>query len=131
MAKYLYPAVFTKEEKGNYSINFPDIQGCNTCGDDVEDGYKMAEDVLALMLTHMEDNKEVIAPPSAINDLAIDQDSFATLISCDTTEYRKLYGSKAVKKTLSIPEWLNTAALEANINFSQVLQEALKVKLGV
>lgn len=131
MAKYLYPAIFTKEKEGNYSIDFPDIPGCHTCGDDIEDGYKMAEDALALILTDMEDDKKVIAPPSAINDLAIDKNSFATLISCDTTEYRKLYGSKAVKKTLSIPEWLNTAALEANINFSQVLQEALKVKLGV
>lgn len=131
MAKYLYPAIFTKEKEGKYSIDFPDVPGCHTCGDNIEDGYKMAEDALALMLTDMEDNKEVISVPSKINDLKLDENSFATLIPCDTTEYRKLYSNKSVKKTLTIPEWLNTAAMEANINFSQVLQEALKVKLGV
>ena len=131
MAKYLFPAIFTKEKEGNYSIEFPDVPNCHTCGDSIEDGYKMAEDALSLILTDMEDNNEAISKPSKINDLKLDDESFATLISCDTTEYRKLYSNKSIKKTLTIPEWLNVAALEANINFSQVLQEALKVKLGV
>lgn len=62
MAKYIYPAIFTPEEGGKFSINFPDIDGCYTCGDDLADGLEMAQDALALMLTHLEDEKKVIPP---------------------------------------------------------------------
>ena len=55
MAKYIYPAVFTPEANGQFAIHFPDIENCFTCGDDLGDGISMAEDVLSLMLTHLED----------------------------------------------------------------------------
>ena len=130
MAKYIYPAVFHPEKEGGFSIEFPDIDGCYTCGDDLADGMKMASDALPLMLVQLEDENAQIPVPSSINDLEMEKGDFATLISCDTAIYRRLMNNIAVKKTLSIPQWLNQAAIAAGINFSQVLQDALKEKLS-
>lgn len=129
MAKYIFPAIFTPEDEGGYSILFPDIKGCYTCGDTLEDGLIMADDALALMLVNLEDENKEIPRPSAINELSMTGDEFATLISVDTEVYRKTLNNLAVKKTLSIPQYLNQAAMAAGINFSQVLQEALKEQL--
>lgn len=130
MAKYIYPAVFTPEENG-YFINFPDFESCYTQGKDLADGISMAEDVLALMLTHFEDERRAIPDVSHINDLVLENNSFATYVSCDTTTYRRLMNNAAVKKTLSIPSWLNDSATAAGLNFSQVLQDALKQQLNI
>ncbi len=131
MAKYIYPAIFTPEANGQFSICFPDIENCFTCGDNLEDGMNMAEDVLSLMLTQLEDKGREIPAPTAINDLSTENGAFATYISCDTTAYRRLMNNMAVKKTLTIPSWLNDSAIAAGLNFSQVLQDALKQKLNV
>ena len=127
--RYNYPAIFTPEEKGMYSVIFPDLEGCYTCGDDLTDAIYMAEDALAFTLYMLEERKEEINPPSA--DLKAPDGSFVNYIACDTLEYHRRNSKKAVKKTLSIPEWLNDAAIEAGVNFSQVLQDALKEKLAV
>lgn len=125
MAKYIYPAVFTNDKDGGYSINFPDLESCYTDGDDLQDAYDMANDVLCLMLYQLEESKKTIPKPSNVKDIKVKNDSFVTLISVDTLEYRKLYDSKAVKKTLTIPSWMNTMAESAGINFSATLQRAL------
>ena len=129
MAKYAYPAIFTPEEDGSYSINFPDLEGCYTCGDSLEDGIEMASDALALVLYGYEKDGREIPAPSAPAAIPLSGNAFVNYIACDTLRYRKMYNNKAVKKTLTIPAWLNTAALEQNINFSQVLQDALKAQL--
>ena len=129
--KYVYPAVFTEEKEGGYSVTFPDLEGCYTCGDDLEEAIKMSEDVLALTLVCYEDEHREIPAPSARTAIALDTNEFISYIRCDTVQYRKLLNNKAVKKTLSIPEWLNESAIAAGLNFSQVLQEALMQKLGV
>ena len=130
MAKYIYPAVFTPENNG-YFIDFPDFDSCYTQGKDIADGISMAEDVLSLMLTHFEDEHREIPNPSAINDLQTANGAFATYISCDTTVYRRLMNKASVKKTLTIPSWLNDSAVAAGLNFSQVLQDALKAELNL
>ena len=114
--KYVYPAVFTPEPDGGYSIDFPDLASCYTQGDTIEDGYLMAEDVLCLKLCAIEDAGEKPAPASS---------------PADTTEYRRITDGRAVKKTLSIPNWLNVAAEREGVNFSAVLQDALKARLGI
>lgn len=119
------------EENGQFSICFPDIENCFTCGDNLENRISMAEDVLSLMLTHLEDKERKIPAASAINDLATENGAFATYISCDTTAYRRLMNNTAVKKTLTIPSWLNDSAIAAGLNFSQVLQDALKQQLNI
>lgn len=131
MAKYIYPAIFTTEDEGGYSIHFPDISGCFTCADSLEEGLYMANDALSLMLVHFEDEKREIPPSTPINDLSMEKTEFATLISVDTDVYRRTLNNAAVKKTLSIPAWLNEAATAAGINFSQTLQDALKSRLGI
>ena len=117
MAKYIYPAVFTPEEGGKFSIDFPDIEGCYTCGDNLADGMEMAQDALAFMLTHLEDEKREIPMASSINAVTAEGEEFVTYISCDTTVYRRLMNRTAVKKTLSIPSWLNDSAVAAGLNY--------------
>mgnify|MGYP002622957968 CR=1 FL=1 len=131
MAKYIYPAIFHPEDEGGFSIDFPDIDGCFTCGDNLAHGMEMASDVLPLMLVELEDTKSPIPQASSINDLELEGDDFATLIACDTAKYRRLLKNMSVKKTLTIPSWLNDSAVAAGINFSQVLQNALRVELGL
>lgn len=130
MAKYAYPAIFTPEEDGSFSINFPDLEGCYTCGDSLEDGIEMAEDVLALVLYGYEKDGREIPVPSVPSDFALSGKDFVNYIACDTMAYRKMYNNKAIKKTLTIPEWLNESASAMGLNFSQVLQEALIQKIG-
>lgn len=131
MAKYVYPAIFESESNGGYSIFFPDLEGCYTCGDDLNDGMKMAEDVLSFTLYDYEKEGREVPAPSPIKSITMDKEGFVTYISCDTILYQKMNNNKAIKKTLTIPEWLNEAATAADINFSQVLQEALKTKLNL
>ncbi len=131
MAKYVYPAIFTKEDSGQYSIVFPDFEACFTQGDNMQDGLFMANDILCLTVYNLEENKENIPVPSDPLKIKVKDNEFVTLVSCDTLEYRKFYDNKAVKKTLTIPAWLNTIAEREDINFSQVLQDALKERLHV
>lgn len=129
MAKYAYPAIFTPENDGTFSINFPDLEGCYTCGDSIEDGIEMAEDALALVLYGYEKENKAIPAPSDPSCLSLSDKDFVNYIACDTMAYRKMYNNKAVKKTLTIPEWLNESASAMGLNFSQVLQEALVQKI--
>lgn len=100
MAKYAYPAIFTAEEDGSFSINFPDLEGCYTCGDSLEDGIEMAEDVLALVLYGYEKDGREIPTPSVPSTFTLSENNFVNYIACDTMAYRKMYNNRAVKKTL-------------------------------
>ena len=131
MAKYAYPAIFTPEDDGGFSIKFPDLEGCYTCGDDMIDGLNMAEDVLALVLYGYEKDGREIPSPSKESNIPLSEGEFINYIACDTLEYRKMYNSKSVKKTLTIPVWLNDAAMAMDLNFSHILQEALLSKIQV
>ena len=131
MAKYVYPAIFSKEDDGKYSVLFPDIENCYTGGDDMADALEMAEDVLCLTLYDMEKDGKTIPAPSDCKAVETNDDSIVTLIRCDTEFYRRFYENKSVKKTLTIPMWLNERAERANINFSGILQEALKTHLHI
>ena len=91
----------------------------------------MAEDVCCLMLYDLETKGMQIPTPSDIKKVRKKKDEFVSLIRCDTDYYKRFYKSKSVKKTLSIPEWLNITATEAGLNFSQILQDALKSHLGL
>lgn len=128
--KYVYPAVFTKEDHG-YSVFFPDLEGCYTCGDDLHDALMMAADVLAFTLYDYEKDNREIPEPGNLKTIETGDDEFVNYVACDTLEYRKLHNNRAIKKTLTMPEWLNEEAAAKGINFSAVLQEALKERLGV
>ena len=129
--KYTYTAVFTPEENGLYSVNFPDLQGCYTSGDDLADAVYMAQDVLCLTLYDMEQDKKLIPKASRPSDIATTGDQFTSVVAVDTETYRRYYSNKSIKKTLTVPMWLNERAERANINFSGILQEALKAHLQI
>lgn len=129
MNRLFYPAVFHKAEEGGFWVTFPDIPECMTQGDDMQGAYEMAVDSLGLSLSTMEDNGETIPKASSLDEVN-SEDGTLVIIEFDMAEYRRKNSSRAVKKTLSIPEWLNEAAIRENINFSQILQEALMTKLG-
>ena len=132
MAKYVYPAIFSPEETGGYSVSFPDVKGCFTSGETLAEALEMAQDALCLMLFDFEEEERDIPLPSDIKKISTQHsDELVSLITCDILEYRKLYHNPAVKKTLTVPGWLNTMAEKQGVNFSQVLQEALKEKLHV
>lgn len=129
--KLVYPACFYKEAAGGYSVIIPDLKGCCTQGDTLEEAIEMAEDAaLGWLLLAVEDNEE-FPIASDINDVQLEYpDGFKTLLLLDLSMYSQKYGNrKSVKKTLSIPSWLNESAEKYNINFSQTLQDALLEKI--
>lgn len=129
MEKLFYPAIFHKAEEGGFWVSFPDIPECLTEGDDMASAYEMAVDALGLAISDRVENKEEIPGATEIDKVNPD-DGYLVIVEFDMMEYQKKHNSRAVKKTLSIPEWLNEAAIQKNINFSQVLQEALMEKVN-
>lgn len=129
MANYVFPAIFTPDG-GQYSVRFPDVRGAITCGDDIKDAYRMAKDALALVLMDMEDSGERIPEPTNPNEVKKDEKEIVSLVYADTEEYRKSISTKAVKRTVSLPMWLDERAEKANLSLSRELQDALKAKLG-
>ena len=125
MAKYVYPAIFSPSDDGGFTVSFPDVSGCYTEGDTLAEAMEQAKDALCLILYDLEEREESIPVPTSINDVVTENGDIVSLVACDTLEYRKFFDKKAVKKTLTIPNWLNTMAERADINFSAALQEAL------
>lgn len=125
--KLVYPAIFTPYEDGTggYVVEFPDLPGCVTEGDDMAEALFMAEDAASgWVLTELEDGKKA---PEASEYSRIDtkEGQLISLVALDMESYAAKYGSKAVKKTLTIPAWLNTFVEQNGISCSKVLQEAL------
>ena len=129
MKEYVFAALLTPEDNG-YNVVFPDLPHCYTCADDLAGALTMAEDLLAMCLIQMENDHIPIPTPSDPKTLRSD-DAIVTLVKADTLSYRKRISRQAVKKTLSIPQWMNEAAEKQGINFSQTLQEALLEKLDM
>ena len=126
---YYYPAIFTAEDVG-FSVRFPDFPGCYTQGDTIEEAYRMSMSAIGLYIQN-EDGNFVFPKASAPNNIALEKDEFLVLIEFNLIEYLKNTSDKSVKKTLTIPSWLNSLAEQNNVNFSNVLQNALKEQLNV
>lgn len=131
MKKLIYPAVFHAEEVGGYSVDFPDLLGCVTEGDTLEEAISMAEDALGIYLYSLKEDGEAYPQPSNPADIELSGRDFVSLITYDEVAYLKRTDSHSVKKTLSIPAWLNAQAENSGINFSQTLQKALKQELKI
>ena len=130
MNKLFYPAVFHRAEEGGFWVSFPDFPECFTEGDDMTRAYEMAVEAMGLALVSRKEEGEEIPSPTEIDKVDVKEGTLA-IIEFDMLEYQKKHNSRAVKKTLSIPEWLNEEATAMGVNFSQVLQEALLSKLGI
>ena len=124
MQKLFYPAIFHKAEEGGFWISFPDIPECLTEGDDMAQAYEMSVEALGLCIEDMQN----LPIPSSPETIYVERNSFLVVIEFDQLDYLKKHSTRSVKKTLTIPEWLNEEALTRNINFSQTLQEALLAK---
>ena len=128
---YTFKAVFTAEQNGAYSVRFPMLDGCYTQGNSFDEARNMALDAMSLHLYGMEQDGEPI-PESDIDAVyALDEGEMIVPVVAWMTPYRDAMENRAVKKTLSIPAWLNDAAEQRGVNYSQILQAALKDYLGV
>ncbi|MGE4272815.1 MAG: type II toxin-antitoxin system HicB family antitoxin [Desulfitobacterium sp.] len=130
--KLVYPACFYPSDEG-FTVVFPDLSGCVTEGETLAHAMEMAEDAASgWLLGEIEENKK-LPDASAISEVVADEyeNGFVSLIGIDLDAYALKYSSKSVKKTLTIPQWLNTIAEEKGVNFSAILQESLKDHLGI
>ena len=125
---FYYPAIFQPEDVG-FSVSFPDLPGCFTQGDTLDEALKMCQEAIGIMLEDIPEKDY----PTASNPakIATEGEQFIMMVHFDKLAYDKKYNSKAIKKTLSIPAWLNKLALEKNINFSNTLQNALIRELNI
>ena len=132
MSTISYPAIF-HEDDNSYFVEFPDLEGCLSSGNTIESAFENAKEALGLYLDKDNDAyNRTINKPSSIKEICSKNvNEVVMLVEYDSLEYAKKYKTKAVKKTLSIPEWLNDIATKENVNFSSVLQEALVKKLHI
>ena len=106
MSYYLYPAIFTYDENDKcFLVDFIDLKGCSTFGKTIDEAYLMAQDAMGLFLSELE-----VFPRSTIpfDDIKLKENQFISLVEVDMIEYRKKHSNIAVKKTLTIPTWVNT-----------------------
>lgn len=126
--KEVYPVILVKDDYGYY-VEVPDFDS-STQGTDLANAIEMARDLICLMaLTYEEEGKEVPKPNSV--NFEKKENEIVTFVDVDFLEYKKKHSNKMVRKNLTIPYWLNIEAEKVGINFSQVLQTALKDKLNI
>jgi len=119
--KTAYPAIMHEEDHA-FWVEFPDLEGCYSDGDTLADAAVNAEEALGAFLASLAERNIPAPPPTDIKTIS-PKDGFVTLVATDPVKFYR--STKAVKKTLTIPEWLNTEAEKRHINFSSVLQHAL------
>lgn len=121
----VYPALLETMESGGYFIRVPDVNGCITTGDTLEETLDNIRDALAGCLCVLEDVGQPLPEPS---DPAAVNDAKATvvLVDVDLLEYRKETDTRAVRKNVSMPAWMSYMADKRGVNCSQILQDALK-----
>lgn len=133
----IYPACFYKEADGQYTVIFPDLNHLATCGKDLQEAIAMAVDCLAGYIYEAKLSNEALPAPSELQAIDINAEyadyteAFVNIVSVDVELYAKEHFNKAVKKTLTIPKWLNDAAIAKHLNFSKLLQDALKHELNI
>lgn len=129
----LYFAIFHKNDNGQYEVNFPDLEPyAATYGDSIEEAIQSAHDSLAGYLLTQEDfHEDVPAPSTDVDKFDIKEPDFAVPVQVDLKLEREKEENKLVKKTLTIPAFLNIKGKEAGLNFSALLSDAIKSKLGI
>lgn len=128
---YIYPAVFDPCEEGGYSITFPDLPGCISEGDTLEEAFRMAKEAATLHLWGMEDDGDPIPIHTSPDKIEIPLGGFVSLIEIWMPPIRDKMANKAVNKMVTLPKWLSDLASQEKVNVSHVLQDALKKHLGV
>lgn len=125
----LYPVIL-EEQDGRYLASVPDVPGCVTGGADITEAVRMARDALAGCLCAYEDQKIDLPARRTLNEIKDEHpDALLVMVEVDTLAYRKQTDTVAIRRTVSLPKWLDTLATNSGVSFSQVLQDALKQKL--
>ncbi len=134
--KTVYPTIFTKTKEG-YLIEVPDLE-ILTQGTDMENAITMARDAISITIVSLEDNRQNIPAPTAIENVDVANGTFAdegkgfvSMVDVDTNEYRRKIDTKPVRRNVSLPGWLNYKVNESGINVSRFLQDALIEKLNI
>ena len=122
-----YPAIFTYEDN-QYWVEFVDLEGCFSDGKTLAEAMENAKEAMGL---YLEDLEEYPKCTTDIKNIKLEDNQIISFVTINLEEHKKKYENKSVKKTLSIPAWLNTMAEKENINFSQLLQKALKDTLNL
>lgn len=130
--KYFFPAIFTYDfqQNSDIAVTFPDLPGCATSGETEAEALEMAKDALGGHLWCMEEDNDIIPAPTPLVDVHTESNERAILIEVFMPSIRLAQNNRSISRTVTLPAWLNAAAQELNINFSQVLQEALKGKIN-
>ncbi len=128
--RYFYPAIFTYEPEQEIAVTFPDLD-CATSGTTEEDALLSARELLGCVLNGLEEDGEEIPSPTPLPQVKLADNERGILIDVYMPSIRMAQRNRSVNRTVTLPAWLNALALERNVNFSQVLQEALKSQLHV
>lgn len=126
--RYIYPAVFTYEDGYDIAVTFPDL-GVATSGSDDDSALSSARELLGLVMVGLEEDGEPIPAPTPLKEVHAEPNERTLLVDVYMPSVRMAVVHKSVKRTVTLPAWLNAKAMEHGVNFSQVLQEALKEKL--
>ena len=121
--EYVYPAIFHANDDGSYTITFPDLPGCISEGKNLPNALNMAQSALTQWIEYLNERKMELPAPSSIKEVQTDSASFVNLVRADIRDNR------AVKRTVSIPSWMDVKASEAGLSLSRVLQDALSERL--
>jgi len=128
--RYFFPAVFSYEDGQEISVFFPDLDVA-TSGVNDDDALLSARELLGCVLYGLEEDGEEIPAPTSLADVQVEANERSVLIDVYMPSIRMARVNRSVNRTVTLPAWLNAAALERNVNFSQVLQDALKELLGI
>ena len=125
MAEYVYPAIFHPNDDGSYTITYPDLPGCISEGKSLGNAVYMAQTALTQWIEYLTDKKQFIPSASDLKTIDLSREEFVSLIRADVKDGR------AVKRTVSIPKWMDDKVTETGLSLSRVLQDALKERLNV
>ena len=130
MNGYIYPAIFHEENNG-FWVSFPDFPGVFSRGNTLEETYDNCIEALDLEVSTRDLNTDPLPHPTQASSIQISDTDRIVFIRFDINEHKRRIDKHPVKKTLTIPRWLNELAVEKGINFSATLTQALKEKLGI
>ena len=129
--RYLFPAVLTYDEGYEIAVTFPDLPGCATSGETEREAVSAGREALGLHLFGMEEDGDEIPEPSLAKDIELEEGEVIAMIDVFMPSIRLNQRNRAVNRTVTLPAWLNAKAIECGINFSQLLQDAIKKEIGI
>jgi len=121
---YIFPAIFEKNADRSYTITFPDLPGCISEGKDLNNALEMSQDALSQWLSYLIEEERDIPEPQEPTTIKTTENQFVNLVKA------KKLNTKAVRRTVSIPAWMDKSASEAGLSLSKILQDALKEKIS-